>query len=66
MLEMILILLSGIFGWLLALGSYPFNQKGFEGVYSLGRKYKVTLKVLGTISILYSLLLGLEFVLRAG
>jgi hypothetical protein len=63
MLEMIVIMLNGIFVWLMALGSYPFNQKGFEVVYSFGKKYKVVLKVVGTISILYSLLLGLELAL---
>lgn len=63
MWEMIVIMLNGIVVWLMALGSYPFNQKGFEKVYSFGTKYKVTLKVIGTISILYSLLLGLELAL---
>jgi hypothetical protein len=61
--EAVLDLLGGINLWIMALGKYPYNQKGFERVYRLSMKYKLVLKILGTILISYSMLLGVEYAL---
>ncbi len=57
MLHTLSIFLMGTIFWLLVLDKYPFNQKGFDVLYPLKKKYEVYLKVGGTVLIIYSILL---------
>ena len=57
MLHPIVLIINGLILWAIALKLFPFNQKGFEVLEPTRTRYKKHLKIIGTIVIIYALLL---------
>lgn len=56
----LLIFITGIIFWLMALNKYPFNQKGFEVLDDFRKSYCRSLKTFGTVLIIYSVFIVIE------